>query len=505
MKGKRIFQNVFVSGWTRIVIMLLGLIMPRLLITSFGSEVNGLLSTVTQIFTYLALMEAGIGTSTINALYIPLAKDNHTQVNEIMTEARRYYRKVSWVYGACILAFASLYPFLANSELSKLLIFEIIILQGAANFLNYYFSAVYNQFLMADGRKYVLENIHFFSYVMQTVGKIILISLGFNVLVVQIMSLAMAILKIPILKIYTRRKYNWLNFETNPSQRYLKERKAFVVHEFSTLIFHNTDVFLVSAFSGFAIASVYAVYHMIYSSLYSLLSTVNSGLGFILGKNTQKPKEELCCIYDMYNSLYMAASFILFTVAVLLTRPFLKLYTAGITDTNYLLPGLTLLFVVTNLLSSIRSIGSRLITVSGHADKTKVRSLIEAGINLVASLILVYFFGIYGVLLGTVVALLYRSNDIIIYANTRILERSPLHDYITIFAYTLAAIAIYYVVQWFNPAMNSYLSLFLYAILYIVVCAVIYVAIAIALNIKAFRPYLIPLKNKLTAIVKRRT
>ena len=55
--------------------------------------------------------------------------------------------------------------------------------------------------------------------------------------------------------------------------------------------------------------------------------------------------------------------------------------------------------------------------------------MIEAAINLCVSLAAVQYLRMYGVLLGTIVALLYRTNDIIIYVNTKILKRSPLREY----------------------------------------------------------------------------
>ena len=58
-----------------------------------------------------------------------------------------------------------------------------------------------------------------------------------------------------------------------------------------------------------------------------------------------------------------------------------------------------------------------------------VRSMIEAAINVIVSIAAVQFIGIYGVLLGTIAALLYRTNDFIIYANTKILMRSPKKEY----------------------------------------------------------------------------
>ena len=52
------------------------------------------------------------------------------------------------------------------------------------------------------------------------------------------------------------------------------------------------------------------------------------------------------------------------------------------------------------------------------------RAVLEAVINLSASILLVLKLGIYGVVLGTIVAFLWRTNDIILYANKHLLNRS---------------------------------------------------------------------------------
>ena len=69
------------------------------------------------------------------------------------------------------------------------------------------------------------------------------------------------------------------------------------------------------------------------------------------------------------------------------------------------------------------------INYAGHFKLTTPQSIIETVINLVVSIIGVQFWGIYGVLLGTIIALFYRTNDIIIYANTKILKGSPVKTY----------------------------------------------------------------------------
>ena len=48
--GKKNRYNVVVSLLTQIVILALGLIIPRLYLTQYGSDVNGLIGTVTHGF-----------------------------------------------------------------------------------------------------------------------------------------------------------------------------------------------------------------------------------------------------------------------------------------------------------------------------------------------------------------------------------------------------------------------------------------------------------------------
>ena len=76
-----------------------------------------------------------------------------------------------------------------------------------------------------------------------------------------------------------------------------------------------------------------------------------------------------------------------------------------------------------------RRTSSQVINFAGHFQQTQWRSVLESAINLTVSIFLVSKIGIYGVLLGTIAALLYRTNDIIIYTNRKILNRSPWKTY----------------------------------------------------------------------------
>ena len=59
-KNKRVILNIITAIGYQVVIAVFGLVLPRLYLVNFGSEVNGLNSTIKNIFAYLSLLEAGL-------------------------------------------------------------------------------------------------------------------------------------------------------------------------------------------------------------------------------------------------------------------------------------------------------------------------------------------------------------------------------------------------------------------------------------------------------------
>ena len=106
----------------------------------------------------------------------------------------------------------------------------------------------------------------------------------------------------------------------------------------------------------------------------------------------------------------------------------MKIYT-DCTDINYIDWKLPVLIGAFQLLTYGRTSANFVISIAGKFKETQWRAWLETIINLVVSFVCVFEFGIYGVLAGTIAALLYRANDIIIFANKVILNRSPWPTY----------------------------------------------------------------------------
>ena len=129
---------------------------------------------------------------------------------------------------------------------------------------------------------------------------------------------------------------------------------------------------------------------------------------------------------------YCCTVYAIYSIGYILILPFVSLYTKGVTDIPYVDIGIAFLFALNNILWNCRQTENNLIYVAGHVKKTVSRNIAESTINILASLLFVHFWGIYGVLLGTTLAFLYRTNDVLLYVNHRILDRSAKRSYITV-------------------------------------------------------------------------
>lgn len=428
MKFKRSIFNIIAGIISQSIIILLGFFIPRLLIYNYGSEINGLLTSVTQIYSYMALMEAGIGQACVQALYSYIVNNDIKSISSIINAATNKYKKIAVFYFIGICCFAVIYPNVVQTAYSSYYIAKIIFITGLSSVVNFYGSMALQQLLIAEGKAYVISNISLVIHILRYLSQIILINNGFDVVNVQLVYCLVGCLQCILVRGYFKRHYSWFIKTARPNYSALRQSNAFLIHQISSLVFSSTDTFLLTLFTSLNTVSIYAVYNTVISAINVFCSTLNNALTFVLGHLYYENQERYIKIFDAYNIFYISAVYTIITVSYFLYLPFVQFYTQQ-ADINYSYYGLPLLFCIIQLLSSARAVSNNLINIAGHTAKTVPRTLIEAIINIMISIITVQVWGIYGVLIGTICALLYRTNDIIIYANRIILNRSPKPTY----------------------------------------------------------------------------
>lgn len=504
MQVKKGFYNIFFGFLGQVIILALGILVPRFILKGYGDEANGLISAIGQIFTYLALIESGIGQASLQELYKPIVNDDKKSISSILATTQNTYRRLTWIYLIFVFIIAFGYPLFVRIEdtttinffgSSYFAVVFMVLIQGCSGAVTFYFVSTIRQLMLADGRNYIIVNITTFIKVLTSLLKIWLINIGINIVLLQIVYLALSILEASIYFIIIKKRYGWINWKAEKNQKVLKERRYFVVHELSNVIFNSTDILLLSIFCNLEIASIYAIFNMVFSALNALITQIHNGCFYVLGQAYGESEKKYEKVHDLYDTFYIASVFAIISVAYVLINPFIYLYTAGLTNISYTDKWLALLFCLIQLLSCSRITSSNLIKIAGRAKDTINRAIIEAVINLVVSLVLIQFMGVYGVLLGTIVALLYRTNDMIIYANKFILKRSSFYTYKIVFcnAIIFSLIAISNEFLTFN--ITNYGCFFLWGIIFSIISFILYFGINLITN-KKVRLYIIEVLKK---------
>lgn len=474
---KKIKYNFIIGVASELLSIVLGILVPRFILTSYGSEVNGLLSSVTQIYSYIGLLEAGIGVATVQALYNTVGCQNRQQTNAVLAATNKFYHRTGLLYLLAILAFSVIYPLLVSSEIPALTVVLVIVLNGLGSVISYFFQGKYFLLLQAEGKNYVKTSLNMATNVFKNVAKIAMMGAGCDVVVVQMIGMIISLIQMAFITFYIKKNYSWIDLTVKPDYESIAQSKNVLVHQISGLIYNNTDAITLSVFCGLKAVSVYSMYTMLFGMVSMALNTISSSFIFSLGQMFHNDRQRFMKYFDVYETYYMTIVFALYSIANFFILPFLKLYTAGVTDVNYLDTKLPLLFITTYLLSCGRSATNQVINFAGHFKKTQNRAMAEAAINLIVSVVAVQFLGIYGVLIGTIAALLYRSNDIILYANKIILKRSAWITYKRWLINLITFGVVLFINKHITLDIQSYGELFVLCVPYSLACLIVFIAI----------------------------
>lgn len=422
------FRNILSNIVSQVITLLLGIIIPRLMLVNLGSEANGLFTSINNVLVYVALLEAGVGAAARQALYAPLANKDQNKVSSIIAAVDHFYKRTGRWYFAIIMLLTFVFPLTLDSSLPRWQVMAVMFMSGLPGVVQYYFQGKYTILLRAEGRSYVLTNLTTIVHIATNLAKIALLIFGCNIVELQAMYLIFNLIQVVFILFYVKKNYPWLYKKATPDYTAVAQSKNAMVHQISSMIFYNTDVLILTYFCGLKTVSVYSMYTMLFGIISTAISNF-SGANFIMGQSFNTDRQRSLKLLDSYEVFNLTLTFSLFCIANVFILPFLKVYTADITDINYIDALLAYLIVATNLLSSGRNSSGQIIEYAGHFKQTQWRAILESAINITVSIICVFKFGIYGVLIGTIAALLYRTNDIIIYANKRILNRSPWKTY----------------------------------------------------------------------------
>lgn len=430
MRSKKALMNTVTSLLLQFVTVISGFIVPRIIIGTYGSDVNGLTASITQFLGYIALFEAGVGGVVRAAMYKPLADKNMTKLSGIVRATESFFRKIALIFVGYMLVLAAAFPLLVNNSFDWIFTASLVVIIGISTFAQYYFGMTYTVLIHADQRRYVASYLQIFTIILNAVLVVIFAHFGASIHWLKLGTAAVYVLRPIALNLYVKRRYR-LDKSAKPDKEAIIQRWDGLGHHIAYFVNLNADVVILTLISkissAFSIAevSVYTVYHAVVYGIVNITGSVSAGMEAGFGNMIAKgEKENLNKKFSLYEFLYYTIVTVMFTCAAILILPFIKVYTSGITDVEYIRPVFAYIMVGAYAAYAIRSPYNTLTLAAGHYRQTRNGAFAEAAINVVVSVICVFKWGIVGVAIGTLAAMVFRTVQYALYLSKNILERS---------------------------------------------------------------------------------
>ena len=473
LETKRLKRNTITSIVLQITTIINGFFLPRLILKAFGSDVNGLVNSISQFLSMISFLELGVGSVVQSALYQPLAHRDFLQVNRIVTSAGKFFRKLAYILVIYVMFLVFVYPFFVNQDFDTLYSATLILIMGVSSFAQYYFGLVDGIFLIADQRGYIYHIVQIVTLVLNTLLCVFLVQTGGSIQAVKLMTSCVFLLRPIIIRKYVNKRYN-INRKEHYDIEPIQQKWNGVAQHIAAIILDSTDTVILTLFSNVKYVSVYSVYNMVIMGVRQLIiaacTSVSSFWGRLLARNEM---DELKESFAWTEWLTHTATILLFGCTMVLIVPFVMVYTNGVYDINYCQPIFAVLLTWAGAFRCIRLPYNCMIISGGHYKQTQDNYIVAAILNLVLSILLVIKYGLIGVAVGTLAALFYQTIWMAGYISKNLICW-PMKNFIKQFLVDLLSVILCYIATaWIPLESFTYLSWVILAIKVFIVWIVI--------------------------------
>lgn len=406
--GKSVL-NAQVNLLSYVAITILGFFSRKVFLDYLGADFVGLTGTLGTIIGFLNLAEFGISAAIAFALYKPLQQDDHDKIGEIVSILGVLYCRIgAFISIAGLLVSCFLPLFFEKTQFSNFLLLACFYSFLFSALIGYFFN--YKQLLLsADQRNYVVVAYFQLSRILKTLVQMYVAWRYQNLYAWALIELLFSVWCSWILNYQIRKTYPWLRASLKEGKRLLskypdiiKRTKQVFVHRLKDFILTQSDQILIFAFVSLSMVAYYGNYTLIIGSLSTIFMTTLQGMGASVGNlvsegNRANIKGVFWQLLALY---YFIAGIVLYT-AWNYVAPVIILWLGE----KYVLdPTILFLLLCVFYVSLTRGVVDMYNGAYANWGDTW-SAWTEGFINLTASLICGYLWGIVGLLIGKLASL----------------------------------------------------------------------------------------------------
>ena len=407
MLVKNSIKNTIAAMSSNILTIIIGLIAQAVFIRILGTEYLGINGLFTNIISMLGIVELGIGSAIVYNLYKPIANRDKETIKSLMNFYKKAYHIIAlvvFIIGISIIPFLSYFIGETIVDININLVYLLFIIDIVCSYLLTYKRSL----LYADQKNYIINIIHMIYLVTLNISQLLLLYITKNYYLYLGIKIILRIIENVVITIIVNKKYSYLKeknikkLDKKIEKDIFQKVKALFFHKIGSFIVLGTDNLIISRYLGIITVGLYSNYYMIINALNTLFSQALTALtpsvgNLLVEKKTKKNFE-----------VFRKVRFINFWIATFTSVALLIIMNSFITiwiGEAYLLSNLVLITLVINFfMTMMRNSYSTFKEAAGIFHEDRYVPIIESFVNIVASIILLKYFGLAGVFMGTIIS-----------------------------------------------------------------------------------------------------
>lgn len=409
-RTEKALKNVKLALAAQLVTLLASFVSRRFFTHYLSVEYLGLSGLFSNVLTVLSLAELGVGASITYSLYRPIAEGDRPKTAALM----RLFKKLYTIIGIVVfvlgcLATPLLRFFVDDIEktISAIPEFYLIYILYVVNSSVSYFFTYKKTLIIADQKKYITSYLSAISSVALSILECVILALTRNYVLFMVVTVVITICENVAASLIASKLYPYLLdksacLDDGDMAEIKTNVGASLLHNIGGVIVNGTDNILISRLVGFAAEGIYSNYHLISAAVDSMLRPIFLGISSSFGDLAVDCDNEKKT--SVFQSMFFIGAWLYGFCAICmlaLYQPFISLWLGD----EYLLSETAVIFIALNFyLLGMRRPGMVAREAMGLLRYDKWKSISEAAINLVFSILLAGRFGIVGILAGTAIS-----------------------------------------------------------------------------------------------------
>lgn len=411
-RNKSFAINAVWSLALQVVNIAVGFFIPHILISSYGSNANGLVTSVMQLVSYLTLVEAGISSAAIFALYKPLANHQLEQVNVVVSAAKKLYYQSGSLFVALSLVLAILYPLVLDCEPMSLYEVSILVLGlCASGTLDFFLLAKYRVLLVASQKNWVIQAATIVYKLLYLMIILELAKWAVPLYIVYIAAMAPLLVRAIILPAYTKRHFGFIRFDADCRGYKIEQRWAAFYIQILGVVQSGFPLIAVTFITNdLTLVSIFSLYVLVANGVQSICSFITNGTQAVIGNVLALNQQEIACeTYKEMGILIGVVNASACGVMAYMILPFIALYTQGITDIDYIIPLLGSIASLSVFLNNLKTTQGVFVIAAGKYKEDIIYVTVQTAVLIVGVIVGTLIWSLEGALLGVCLCNVYAA------------------------------------------------------------------------------------------------